>query len=63
MCCIVASQSCNELLRSFWWQLLDCDDKKMVEWLREVCELQEHLARNCTAGLREKLETTNFLAL
>ena len=35
-------------------QLLDCDDERMVDWLKAVCEVGEHYARQCTAGLKEK---------
>ena len=40
---------------------MDCDDERLVEWLMVVCELEALDAKICTAGLREKLETTNLL--
>lgn len=35
-------------------QLLDCDDERMVDWLKAVCEVGEQYARQCTGGLKEK---------
>ena len=33
---------------------MGCDEVKMVEWLRDVCEVRDHEAKNVTDGLAEK---------
>ena len=55
----------KDTLTSFflWWQLLDCDEERMVAWLMDVCGVGEWHAGNRTAGQEEKLETTQFLTL
>ena len=35
-------------------QVMGCDEKKMIDWLHDVCELREQEAKKITEGLAEK---------